>query len=253
MMDKSAFNQGLLEFLQASPTPFHATATLARALGAAGFEALDERQPWRLRAGGRYYVTRNDSSLIAFTLPEEAALISGGLRILGAHTDSPALKIKPQPERVQNGYFQLGVEVYGGALLNPWFDRDLSIAGRVSYLDGDGRLQQALVDFARPLAVIPSLAIHLDREANNQRAINPQQHLPLLLSLHGEEADKPDFRRLLVEQLAGQGTEAREVRLGYPFAGPPGRRQRADRVSGSADDPPLPTARDVPVPPQLRR
>src|SRR5574344_2302230 len=102
----------LLEFLQASPTPFHATAELARRLQAAGFEALDERAAWQLHSGGRYYVTRNDSSIIAWIMGQQE-LVNNGLRLIGAHTDSPCLKVKPQPELEKKGYWQLGVEVYG--------------------------------------------------------------------------------------------------------------------------------------------
>ncbi|WP_207063304.1 M18 family aminopeptidase [Motiliproteus sp. SC1-56] len=210
-MDKTAFNRDLKTFLAASPTPFHAVASLAAALEGAGFEALKESDAWALKAGGRYYVTRNDSSLIAFSLPDTQTLVEKGLRLVGAHTDSPCLKLKPRPDLRRSGYYQLGVEVYGGALLNPWFDRDLSIAGRVHFLDSEGVLRQALMDFKDPVAVIPSLAIHLDREANNERSINPQKDLPLVLSLHPAGEDKPDFRHLLRERLQAQGEPVAEV------------------------------------------
>jgi len=210
-MQQQPFNQQLLEFLAASPTPFHAVAQMQQRLIAAGFSLLDERQPWPLQAGGRYVVTRNGSALIAFSLPATGDLCDTGLRLIGAHTDSPCLKVKPQPERVQNGYFQLGVEVYGGALLNPWFDRDLSLAGRVSYLDDRGELCQQLVDFKQPIAVIPSLAIHLDREQNQSRSINPQLHLPLLLAQQGEGAATPDLRGLLQQQLQRDGVAVAAV------------------------------------------
>ena len=124
-------NRALCDFIKASPTPFHAVAIMATALESAGFVKLDEAAPWQLAEGGRYYLTRNQSSIIAFKL-DSSRLLDDGLRMVGAHTDSPSLKIKPQPELNRHGYLQLGVEVYGGALLNPWFDRDLSIAGRVN-------------------------------------------------------------------------------------------------------------------------
>jgi aspartyl aminopeptidase len=196
-------NQDLCRFLQAAPTPFHAVAAMAARLQEAGFQPLNESNGWDLCPGGRYFVTRNQSSLIAFQLADKDALASGW-RMVGAHTDSPCLKVKPLPEVVRQGYFQLGVEVYGGALLNPWFDRDLSMAGRVHYVDGKQQLQYALVDFRKAVAVIPSLAIHLDREVNSKRSINAQNDLlPLLLQV----ADKtvPNFRELLATQLrAGQ-------------------------------------------------
>ncbi|WP_210396098.1 M18 family aminopeptidase [Motiliproteus sediminis] len=210
-MQQTNFNQLLLEFLAASPTPFHAVEQMAAELDRAGFERLDERQRWQLKAGGRYQVIRNGSALIAFTLPAEADLAATGLRLIGAHTDSPCLKVQPLPERLKQGYFQLGVEVYGGALLNPWFDRDLSLAGRVSYAAPDGQLGQALVDFKNPVAVIPSLAIHLDREQNSNRSINPHQHLPLLLSQPGIDGEKPDLRGLLKQQLQRDGVAVERV------------------------------------------
>jgi aspartyl aminopeptidase len=201
-MNESPFNHGLLEFLSTSPTPFHAVSAMAARLDAAGFEPLDEAQAWQLRPGGRYYVTRNDSSLIAFHAGNRDA-VSAGLRMVGAHTDSPCLRVKPKPELANKSYLQLGVEVYGGALLNPWFDRDLSLAGRVTYVDKQRTLRNALVDFKAPVAVIPSLAIHLDREANKKRSINAQTHLPpVLMQLQGEE--KPDLRDMLLAQLFHQ-------------------------------------------------
>lgn len=196
-MNPVSLNQQLIDFIQASPTPFHATAGLTRLLKNAGFMELDEAHRWRLDRGGRYLVTRNDSSLVAFSLGERNPAETG-LRMLGAHTDSPCLHIKPQPDMVGSGYYQLGVEVYGGALLNPWFDRDLSIAGRVSYRDADGRLGSTLIDFQAPVAVIPSLAIHLDRDVNQMRSINAQQHLPPVLMQTGDAAHV-EFRRLLLE------------------------------------------------------
>ena len=116
--------------------------------------------------------------------------------MVGAHTDSPCLMVKPEPDIVRKGYLQLGVQVYGGALLNPWFDRDLSLAGRVSYRDSSGGLRTALVDFREPLAVIPSLAIHLDREANKNRSVNPQTDMaPLLARVATSAGDVPGFAR----------------------------------------------------------
>src|SRR3990167_3897540 len=198
---REELNQGLIDFLKASPTPFHATASLAQRLESAGFQQLDERAPWHTDAGGRYYVTRNDSSLIAFKLGQRSPL-EGGIRLVGAHTDSPCLRVKPQPELQRQGFFQLGVEVYGGALFAPWFDRDLSLAGRVTYRR-DAKVESQLIDFQLPIAVIPNLAIHLNREANQGWPINAQNELPpILAQLVDPEA--ADFRALLTEQLARQ-------------------------------------------------
>ncbi|GAB4299921.1 MAG: M18 family aminopeptidase [Methylophaga sp.] len=199
MSDTSqTFNRDLCRFLDQSPTPYHAVAAMKRLLDEQGFTALQERDRWGQLSAGRYYVTRNDASIIAFVLAE-TALSDSGMNMVGAHTDSPCLKVKPKPEKVQQTLLQLGVEVYGGALLNPWFDRDLSMAGRVSIENKNGDIEQYLIDFERPVAMIPSLAIHLDREANQSRTINPQQHLPPVLC-QLEDGEKPDFRALLEKQ-----------------------------------------------------
>ena len=163
------FNTGLLGFLDASPTPFHATRNMAMMCENAGFHKLDETQDWSLEVGQKYYVTRNGSSIIAFTYPGDDAYV-----MMGAHTDSPNLKLKPSPVIKKNGLVQLGVEPYGGLLLNPWFDRDLSIAGKVVYENFQGEIEEMLIDVEKPMAVIPSLAIHLDDKANKDRTINKQ-------------------------------------------------------------------------------
>ncbi len=164
------FNEELLNFIDASPTPFHAVAWMSQALECRGFTRLDEESEWELEEGKDYYVTRNDSSLIAFTYPPCA---EKGYTIVGAHTDSPHLRLKPNPLTTSAGVKRLGVELYGGVLLNPWFDRELGLAGRVVYLDGETR-KEALINIDRPIAIIPSLAIHLDKEANSSRTINAQ-------------------------------------------------------------------------------
>ena len=197
-----AFNQRLCNFLDASPTPFHAVKTMTERFDAAGFTPLDERDSWADIVPGQYYVTRNNSSIVAFTLPD-VSLADVGFKMMGAHTDSPCLHVKPQPEKTVQGLCQLGVEVYGGALLNPWFDRDLSMAGRVNYVDANNTLQTALVNFDEAVAIIPSLAIHLDREANKNRTVNAQQHLPPIL-MQADEATDFDFRDLLKQQLLKQ-------------------------------------------------
>jgi aspartyl aminopeptidase len=196
---RDELNQGLIDFLKAAPTPFHATASLAQRLEAAGYSRLDERLSWEVQAGGRYYVTRNDSSIIAIALGRHSPL-EAGLRLVGAHTDSPCLRVKPNPELHKQGFWQLGVEVYGGALLAPWFDRDLSLAGRVTFRR-DGKVESQLIDFRKAIAVIPNLAIHLNREANQGWTINPQTELPPILAQIAN-ADVGDFRALLAEQLS---------------------------------------------------
>jgi aspartyl aminopeptidase len=193
------FNQDLCNFLARSTTPFHAVVEMACQLAGAGYVHLEEGNEWQLRPGGKYFVVRNGSSIVAFGIGEQADAPQG-MRMVGAHTDSPCLMVKPAPEKLRHGYLQLGVEVYGGALLNPWFDRDLSLAGRVSFQCERGLLRTALVDFRDAIATIPSLAIHLDKEANQNRSVNPQKDiLPILCQL--PEGEKGDFRELLRQRL----------------------------------------------------
>lgn len=185
-MSTPHFNAELLTFLKRAPTPFHAVAVMGEHLLAAGFVELDEADAWQVQPRARYFVTRNQSSLIAFRTGKRG-MADEGLRMVGAHTDSPCLKLKPNAVNETVGYVKFGVEVYGGVLLNPWFDRDLSLAGRVTVRDKRGVLRSVLIDFERALAIIPSLAIHLDREANEGRSINKQTMLPPLLGLAGEQ------------------------------------------------------------------
>ncbi|MFM2418923.1 MAG: putative aminopeptidase 2 [Pseudomonadota bacterium] len=186
----------LLTYIDQSPTPFHAVTETARRLSAAGYRELKEADHWSLSAGDRFFVVRDGAALAAFELgtaaPEDA-----GFRLIGAHTDSPTLRIKPQPELVREGYRQLAVEVYGGALYSTWLDRDLSIAGRVVVRDGAGRVAGKLVRLDDIALRIPNLAIHLNRGVNDGFALNAQQHLVPVLGL----GDRPGFS--LRDTLAG--------------------------------------------------
>ena len=196
---ENQFNQQLCAFLDASPTPFHGVSTMVSLLSEAGFTELSVDQSWSLKQGGKYYVVRNGSSIVAFVNGSEAVSKSG-VRIVGAHTDSPCPMLKPQPEIQKGGFCQLGVEIYGGALLNPWFDRDLSIAGRVVYKDANQELKQTLINFKHPVATIPSLAIHLDRNANKDRTINPQTDIPPIVKLNMGNQKSQNFRDILQQQ-----------------------------------------------------
>ena len=209
-MNDEKFNFDLMDFLAMSPTPFHVVEQIIYKLECAGYQRLYEADSWELKDKQGYYVTRNDSSIIAFKMGED--FISNGIKMVGAHTDSPCLKVKPEPDMLTKGYYQLGVEVYGGALLNPWFDRDLSLAGRVNYLDEDNDLCSTLINFEDPVAIIPSLAIHLDRDANKNRSINAQTDIPpVLLKLPASEIDeKPSFKDILLQKIKDD-TDAVEV------------------------------------------
>lgn len=192
----------LLDFIHASPTPFHAVASCVDRLEAAGFVALDEREPWEIAPGGRYRVVRNDSSIIAFIAGTEPFAESGAA-VVGAHTDSPNLRVKPHPELKSDGYVRVGVEVYGGVLLASWTDRDLGLAGRVTCLE-DGVPTSRLVHVDRPIARIPQIAIHLDRTVNKDGLkLNAQTHLPPVVGLDGGE----DFQSWLAGE-AGVDSES---------------------------------------------
>ena len=207
VMPQSTYLNGLMSFINNSPTPFHAVASMASQLKTAGYCQLEVADQWHLEAGGQYFITRNDSTIVAFQLPQKNA--SKRMHMVGAHTDSPCLKVKPNPELCRKGYQQLGVEVYGGALLHPWFDRDLSLAGRVVGLDNKGKLVSHLLDFKRPVACIPSLAIHLDREANAGHSVNAQTDLPVLL---GQAlGDEFNLRSLLADELKANGYDIDKV------------------------------------------
>ena len=164
----------LLAFIDASPSPFHACATAAERLREAGFEELDEAAAWPAGPGRRFL--RRGGSLVAWIAAEHHGPTSP-LRVVGAHTDSPNLRVKPNPDAGRAGYRQVAVEVYGGALLNSWLDRDLGLSGRVVVRDGGGTAERLLrVD--RPLLRVPQLAIHLDREIMDKGLLlNAQQHL----------------------------------------------------------------------------
>ena len=199
----------LLTFLREAVTPFHAVQAMSRRLADAGFEAVESFDPDTMVPGRGYFITRQGSSLIALRAGQGEP--AQGLRLVGAHTDSPNLSVKPNPVVGRGGCVQLGVDVYGGALLNPWFDRDLALAGRVTVLNAQGQLESVLFDSGTAVAVVPSLAIHLDREANKQRSINPQKDVvPLVMLGH---PDTLDFKVWLAEQLVEQDSSREGLRV----------------------------------------
>lgn len=208
------YNKGLFSYLNSSPTAFHAVAEIRNYLLHHGMQELRENQHWHLEQGNSYVVMREDSALAAFTLGS-AERPEDGFRMVASHSDSPGLQLKPHAGMSSPPYLQLGVEIYGGPLLSPWFDRDLSLAGRVCCADSSGDLRDFLIDFKRPLLTIPSLAIHFDREANNGKAIDKQKALPPLLA-QAVFDQLPDFTDILQAQLAQQypGSDFRNI-LGF--------------------------------------
>ena len=179
-------NRELLAFIAASPTAFHAVRNMAEKLLDEGYEELKEYEPWDVREGGKYFVRRNGSSLIALRIPPQTPV---GLMIAAAHSDSPALKLKESAAIDDGRYVRLGVEKYGGMLLAPWLDRPLSVAGRVTVKE-NGRIVSKLVDLKKPVALIPNVAIHMDRTANDGKKLDPAVDMPALFSLSGS-ADFP--------------------------------------------------------------
>lgn len=169
----------LLDFIEKSPTAFQAVDEMQKRLTENGFEVLSEKEYWKLVPGGKYLVTRNNSALIAFCIPEKESRV---FHIMASHSDSPSFKIKENPEiKVDNSYVKLNVEKYGGMLMAPWFDRPLSVAGRV-IIRRNGGLKEKLINIKRDLVMIPNLAIHMNREANNGVAYNPQKDLQPLFA-----------------------------------------------------------------------
>lgn len=187
-----ALAQDLLDFIDASPSPWHAVQTCETRLTAAGFQRLDEMERWSLTAGDRRYVVRGGSSIIAFIVGSQPAATTG-LRLIGAHTDSPGLRLKPKPAEDAAGMVRLGVEVYGGPILATFADRDLSLAGRVN-VRVPGGFASRLVRFADPLLRLPNLAVHMNREVNESGLkFNKQTELPLLLGV-SEDGTKAEAR-----------------------------------------------------------
>jgi aspartyl aminopeptidase len=174
--------QNLLNFIDSSPSPWHAVNSIEKKLLDCEFVRLNEQERWGLKRGGRYFVIRDDSSIILFVVGQKP-LAETGFKIIGAHTDSPGLRIKPNPVMGLDTFVRIGVEVYGGPILATFADRDLSLAGRISFRSEQG-VSTKLVDFSRPLLRLPNLAIHMNRTVNDDGLkLNKQLELPLIFSL----------------------------------------------------------------------
>ncbi|MDY2814183.1 MAG: M18 family aminopeptidase [Dorea sp.] len=183
----------LFDFITSSPSPFHAVWNMKQRLESEGYVQLLESQNWELKAGGKYYVIRNGSSILAFRIPKTDFQ---GFQIMASHSDSPSFKIKENPEmEVEGHYVKLNVEKYGGMLCAPWFDRPLSVAGRLVVREGN-RLVTKLVSVERDLVLIPNLAIHMNREANDGYKYNAQKDL---LPLYGMGCEKGTFLKQIAE------------------------------------------------------
>lgn len=189
----TSISQSFLEFLQKSPSPYHAVNQCQHILSQSGFQQLNEKRSWDdiLNPGGRYYFNRNGSTIVAFTLGRKYQP-GQGFYMIGAHTDSPCMRIKPNPDRTREGYGIVGVSTYGGGIWHTWFDRDLGIAGKIVTRDNATcMLSELLVNIDIPILKIPSLAIHLDRSVNEELKFNKEtQFVPVLCLENHEKSTK---------------------------------------------------------------
>lgn len=176
--------QQLLNFIEKCPSPYHRAETLSKILDENGFTRIYEQDNRALLPGGKYYVLRNYSSVIAFKIPKDVKAFN----IIAAHLDSPTFKIKENPQLKQGPYISLNTERYGGMIYSTWPDRPLSVAGRIMVKEGNS-VKQKLVNIDRDLLIIPNLAIHMDRTANDGKKMNPQTDLLPLYALESETVD----------------------------------------------------------------
>lgn len=189
----------LIKFIEQSPSMFHVIQNIKDRLKKDGAEELKENMTWQVKAGKTYYVTRNDSALIAFRLPVKMEYLA--YHIFAAHSDSPSFRVKPKPEiGVDNTYIKLNVEKYGGMIMSTWLDRPLSLAGRVMY-KSDGKLQSGLVNIDKDLLVIPNVAIHLNRNINEGFSYNAQTDMLPLMTMGEQKLTQGLLCEVLAEQL----------------------------------------------------
>ena len=206
-MTPKAQIQNLLDFIDNSPSPWHVVNTVEALLKPRQFTKLDETSRWQLKPGGRYYVVRDDSSIILFAVGTKP-LVESGFKIVGAHTDSPGLRIKPNACGSKDGFLRLNVEIYGSPIIATFTDRDLGLAGRVCYKDDKGQIATRLIRFDKPLLRLPNLPIHMNRNVNEDGLkLHKQNELPLILSALSEQLVPPDyFLSLLQQQLGVDGS-----------------------------------------------
>lgn len=194
MDNKIKFANELLDFIYKSPTAFHAVDTIKKVLNKAGFSELKECEKWNIEKGQKYYMTKNDSAIVAFVVGN-GEVHEDGFKIIGAHTDSPTFRIKPNPEMTsEQSYIKLNTEVYGGPILNTWLDRPLAVAGRVT-LKGENILfpETKLVNINKPIMIIPNLAIHMNRNINQGIELNRQLDTLPILGLINDEFEKNNY------------------------------------------------------------
>ncbi len=189
----------LIDFINNSPTAFQATENIVKELKENGFEELSEKDKWNLEKNKSYFVTRNQSSVLAFKIGK-GNIAENGFHLIGAHTDSPALKIKPESETISKNNIKIGVEVYGGPIKASWTDRELSIAGRVIIKNGDS-IESKNINFENPVAIIPNLPIHMNGELNNGFKYNAQDHFQAIIGLTDNKDEKNFLKSKIAEKL----------------------------------------------------
>ena len=205
-MDKilqQEFSEDLLKYLNDSPTAYHAVENAEQILKINNFQELKETDEWSLQKGGKYFLTKNQSGIIAFTVGDGNPA-SEGFRIIGAHTDSPNFKIKPGPCTVTpDGYVKANVEVYGGPILSTWFDRPLAVAGRIIVKE-DNALKEKLIKIDKPVFMIPNLCVHFQRDINEKGfSYNKQKDIFPLLSMMEDSVEKDDYLYNLIQEETG--------------------------------------------------
>lgn len=197
-----SFAREVIEFIDDSPSTYHVVKNCSTILEENGFSRLGPKEKWNLKLGGKYFVKRSNSTIIAFTIGENLNL-KKGFKIFGSHTDSPCFRIKPDPEIVFGNVLRLNTEVYGGPILSTWFDRPLSVAGRIVVRSGDIFTPKTVrVNIGKPLMVIPNLAIHQNRAVNEGVRIDRQKDVLPLISLVNEKFEKKDYLLNLIAENA---------------------------------------------------
>ncbi|WP_296141659.1 M18 family aminopeptidase [uncultured Anaerococcus sp.] len=209
-MNSLEFSKDLIKFIDESPLNYFAVANAKKILTANGFKELKENEKWDIDDKGKYFVSRNDTALIAFTVGED---LTKGFDIIGSHTDSPTFKVKSNAEINDSGYLKINIEPYGGMIYSTWTDRTLSLAGKVSYKK-DGEIKSELVNIDKDLLTIPNAAIHMNREVNKGFELNPQNHLYPIIQTIEENFENGYLEKLLAEEIGINADEILDFDLG---------------------------------------